>query len=111
MPNYKEQTVTGQTWIRSYRATCSNGHARKTVWFDEEHVVVGSNGERITAREMGHGCGMDLTADNATTAFPLLDADGNPTGQTTTYSAAYLMLMSLYYHVAQARDQAEAANV
>ena len=110
MPNYKEQTVTGQTWIRAFRATCNNEHSRKSVWFDEERVVLGSDGERITATEMGAGCGMELTADNAGTPFDLLDADGNPTGHSATYADAYLLLMSLYYHVAALRDQSEAGG-
>lgn len=110
MPNYREQTVTGQTWVRAYRATCNNAHDRKAIWFDEERVVIGPNGERITATSMGSGCGMELTPDNAGTVFALLDADGNATGQSATYSAVYQIMMSLYYHVATLRDLEEQAN-
>lgn len=110
MPNYREQTVTEQTWVRAYRATCNNAHDRKAIWFDEERVIVGPDGERITATAMGMGCGMELTADNASTLFNLLDTDGNPTGETATYSAVYQIMMSLYYHVATLRDAEEQAN-
>ncbi len=104
MPNYNEQAVSGTTWLRANRVTCNNGHEHKNIWFDEERVIVGPDGERITATTIGMGCGATLSADNASTAFPLLDADGNPTGQTSTYSDVYLILMSLYYHVANQRD-------
>lgn len=109
MPDYKEQAIAGKTWIRSYRATCSNDHTRKSIWFDEERVVLGPDGERITATSIGMGCGMELTADNAETAFALLDADGNPTGQSASYADVYQIMMSLYYHVAGARDTAQEA--
>ena len=110
MPNYKEQAVSGTTWLRANRVTCNNGHEHKNIWFDEERVIVGPDGERITATAMGMGCGMELTADNAGTAFALLDADGNATGQSASYADVYQIMMSLYYHVAAARDTLEQSN-
>lgn len=108
MPNYKEQAVSGTAWLRAYRLTCNNGHDQKTVWFDEERVILAPDGERITATTIGMGCGATLDAATAATPFALLDDSGSPTGQTATYADAYRLLMSLYYHVATLRDQSEA---
>lgn len=104
MPNYREQTGVGTSWVRAYRATCSNNTTHRAVWFDEEIVFVGPDGVRTTTTAMGMGCGLELTAQNSDTNFPLLDESGDPTGQSVTYRDAYILLMSLYYSVATARD-------
>ena len=106
MPNYRETTGMGTSWTRSYRVTCNNAEDRRSVWFDEERVMVGPDGTRMSATSMGMGCGKDLTAENSATVFPRLDADGTPTGESLTYQDVYLILMSLYYHVATERDAA-----
>ena len=110
MPNYKEQAVSGTTWLRAYRVTCNNGQDRKTIWYDEERVIAGPDGERITATAIGMGCGATLDSENAATPFDMLDDSGSPTGQEATYADAYRLLMSLYYHVATKRDIEDQSN-
>lgn len=110
MPNYREQSLTGSTWLRAYRVTCNNGHDRRSIWYDEERVIIGPEQQRITATSFGMGCGTELTSENAAAEFPMLDANGNPTGQHMTYADVYLVHLSLYYHIAKLRDDAEAAG-
>ena len=111
MPNYKEQEITGTSWTRSYRATCDNSGDRKSVWFDEEVVVRDPEGNKLVGRKMGMGCGLELTPENASTLFNLLDINGDITGNSLTYQQAYLVLMSLYYHAVNLRDQQAESNV
>lgn len=110
MPNYKEQTIAGTSWTRSYRATCNNYPDNQSIWFDEEKVILSPDGTKFTSTEMGMGFGVTLNKDNSLNEFPILDINGDPTGKVATYQDVYLTLMSVYYHTAQIRD-AEAANV
>lgn len=103
MPNYKESTIPCTSYVRAHHAVAVNPlQGPKFIQFREETVIVLPDGTSSTTP--AGDCAKFLTAENATESFPLLDADGNPTGQTSTYSDVYLVLMSLYYHVANQRD-------
>lgn len=106
MPNYKEQTGLGTSWVRASRVIADNTDGKRMMRFDEETVFLSPDGARHVAPS--GGVTAYLTTENHDTVFPLLDNDGNPTGQTSTYADVYLLLMSLYYHVATLRDDAEA---
>lgn len=102
MPNYKETPITGTSYMRASRVVCDNNENNRSVQFLEESVMIMSSGEKLAVP--AGGVTQHLTADNCDTAFPLLDADGTPTGGTATFTDVYLLLMSLYYHVATQRD-------
>lgn len=102
MPNYKEQTGVGTSWVRASRLVADNTEGSRLIRFDEETVFVSPDGNRFVAT--AGGVTEYLTDTNGSTSFPLLDIDGNPTGGTATYTDVYQMLMSLYYAVASKRD-------
>lgn len=104
MPNYKEKEIAGTSWTRSYRATCNNYSDNKSIWFDEEKVILSPDGTKFTSTEIGMGFGVDLNIDNSNTEFQILDINGDPTEKVLTYQDIYLILMSLYYHTAHLRD-------
>lgn len=102
MPNYKQTSVTGTSYVRASRVIAENNENGRYVQFIEESVVELADGTKMTVP--AGGCTKFLTTENGGTEFPLLDASGEPTGATATYSDVYLLLMSLYYHVATLRD-------
>lgn len=104
MPNYKETSVTGTSYVRAARVVCDNRESWRSIQFVEESVISMPDGTKITVP--AGACTEFLTAENGGTEFPLLDANGEPTGETRTYSDVYLTMMSLYYYVAQQRDAA-----
>lgn len=110
MPNYKEITGIGTSWMRARNCFCDNTEGRKSIHFDEEVVFIASDGYKLSAPTM-LGCTQYLTADNTGEEFQILDMNGNPTGTTAKFQDMYIYLMSLYYHVANKRDLEAASNV
>lgn len=107
MPNYKETTVNGTAYVRAKELVVRNElNGLRGIGFVEEQVV--TVGNEPVARPY-KGVFKEFTPGNATTSFPMLDADGNPTGATATFMDVYLLLSSLYYYVAQERDLNEQA--
>lgn len=107
MTHYKEQNVTGSAYIRAREVAIDNPlDGPKYVRFVEERVVNLGGDDRVTSRVPGIvGLVETFTQENAATAFPLMDQNGDPTGGMATYSEVYLALSSLYYHLARQRDQ------
>jgi hypothetical protein len=106
--NYKEQPISGRKWRRSHRVEINNplGSTNKTITFHElEHVEL-ADGE-VTGRMIGAITEpfLDPTAE-----FQIVNPmDDSPIeGFTSTYMDVYVLLHSLYLHLAKRRDQAEA---
>lgn len=110
MPNYKQSTLPCSSYMRANSVAALNPlGGLRLIQFHEETVLTLPDG--TTSTSPAGECSKILTAENAATPFPLRDPQtGDPTGTTMTYADVYQALMSLYYHVAEARD-AEAAGV
>jgi len=104
MANYKEQNISGSAYIRAREVHIANPlDGQRTIVFDEERIM-NLDGESVITPCRLERPRTDFTQDNAMTTFNLLDQNGVPTGTTATYMEVYLMLQSLYYHLAQQRD-------
>jgi hypothetical protein len=102
---YKEKSVTGQSWTRSFQVIIENKlNETPYIRFDEEEVfVVGDNtitqfkGDRVVA---------PFSQENSTIEFPLMNPITNEViaGQTAKYEDIFVLLYSLYHHLAEKRD-------
>lgn len=103
--DYKEATVTGQSWQRCSQIVIENPHKGvPVVRFDEERVLALQTGADVR-KPAGT---LALTFDPAKT-IPLCDpATGELTGESATYEAAYVLLYSAYLAAATERDGAPA---
>lgn len=107
MPDYREQSLTGEKWTRSYRVHIENPWGGlATVTFFEEDIVELSNGSRVNS-PLGQ-IAMEFTDPNA--VVQLIDpATGlEIPGATMTHGQLYLGMSSLYLQAAAARDNAPA---
>jgi hypothetical protein len=108
MANYKETTVSGESYIRCNEIFIFNGLQNKHITFREQELLTLGD-KQIT--EWAGEVGESFSPENASTAFPLLDPEtGEPLvdGATMTYEGVYVALYSLYLHLAKARDELEA---
>ena len=105
MTNYKETTISGTSYVRAREVTVHNAlGGYKGIMYAEEHVSV--FGDKIMSENVG-SIHQPFTAENAGTAFPLLNPETNEEiGVTATYQDVYTLLFSLYYHLAAIRDAA-----
>lgn len=105
MQNYKETAVSGTSYIRAREVTITNTlGGYKGIMFCEEEVSV--FGEKIMRENVG-AIHQEFTPENASTEFQLLNPVTNePIGATATYQDVYILLFSLYYHMAAQRDAA-----
>ena len=103
--NYKQTTVSGTSYVRAREVTITNlldGY--KGIMYSEEEVSV--LGSKVMRENIG-AIHQEFTAENAATEFPLLDPITNePIGSTATFQDVYVLLFSLYYHMAAQRDAA-----
>jgi len=103
MPNYKEQTITGESWQRCQQVVVENHRgAAPSVRFDEERVVALAGGE-----ESRKPLGSLVMSYDPNAAIELRDPEtGDLTGQTVTQGEVYQILYSAYMNAALARDAA-----
>jgi len=102
MANYKETNISGTSYIRAKEVVIRNElDGTKGAAFIEEQII---NFDGATVKQPYEGIFEPFTPENQDTAFPMLDANGNETGETKTYSDVYEILSSLYYFVATKRD-------
>ena len=103
--NYKETSVSGTSYVRAREVTITNlldGY--KGIMYSEEEVSV--LGSKIMRENVG-AIHQEFTAENASTEFTLLNPITNESiGATATFQDVYVMLFSLYYHMAALRDAA-----
>lgn len=112
MALYKETTTTEsistKTYQRSYKATVYNPlNKTPSIRYDEETVteVTEDGATEITSDGISQFLEEQLTTDNASTSFNLLNPlDGSSLGTTSTYADVQVLLYSLYFHLATERD-------
>ena len=105
MANYKESTIAGTSYVRAKEMRIINElNGTKGVVVVEEVALNLPDG--TVMKDYGGGIFEPFTAENATKTIAMLDANGDPTGATATYMDVYLILQSLYYHLAAQRDAA-----
>jgi hypothetical protein len=106
MANYREQTVSetieGQKWTRAYNVNVSNRLDEiPSITFAEEEVTQLSNG----TKSFGSNSSISESFANPNTEFELLNPiTGLPVGIYSKYSDVYVMLYSMYMHLATIRD-------
>lgn len=105
MPNYQEQPITGATWRRSHFVSIENPLVgEKAVTFHEQTARQTSDGQ-LSFADAGQ---LRRIFDNPATEFDLRSpVDDSKLGGTATYQDVYVILHSLYLHLASQRDGIE----
>lgn len=104
--NYRQTSVTGESWVRATRIVIEN--PRKGVpaaTFIEEQVV--NVGDDEVARPVGNVSEPFIVSGeeaNLMESFDLLHPETGEVVGSATYLDIHVMLHSLYYHVAAKRD-------
>lgn len=101
--SYKETSLTGTQWTRASGATIQNPvSGEKAITFVEETVKALSDGTFVNTMEGT----LRETLANPGEVFELVSpADDTPLGKRATYMDVYVMLHSLYLHIAGKRDK------
>jgi hypothetical protein len=101
---YKESQVTGQAWQRCNQIVIDNRRSSvPSVRFDEETVIA------LPGQEVRTPAGQIVLALDPAREIALRNPEtGEPTGEVTTYGAAYALLYSAYLDAALERDAAAA---
>lgn len=108
MAEYRESPITGRKRMRSYRVTAHNpANGARAIEFAEEWLTELDDGRYIN--EPAGSIRRDFT--DPTAQFALLNPEtGEPVGLSATYLQVYVMLHSLYMHLAAQRDAEQAAE-
>lgn len=109
MANYKHKEITGSQHKRANRVVIDNPYMGPVViTFDEEEVITIDN-QNIT-RSTG-SLRKIFTEDKGKTKFKLASpVDNSPLEQEATYQDVYILVHSLYLHLAEERDSEEVAR-
>lgn len=104
--NYKQTAVVGESWVRAHRVVIDNTYDKTPIIdFAEEEVTALASGT-VVKRELDHLVQM-LPGEAMQTTFAVLDPlTSEATGEVATFMDVYVLLHSLYYHFANARDEA-----
>lgn len=109
MADYRQSTVSGHAWTRAYSVTLLNPiNEASTAIFSEEDVVALGDGKHI--KQPAGACSDEFTAANAGESFDLVHPVTGQVVGTATYQDVYVLMASLYMHVALKRDAAEVAR-
>lgn len=106
MPKYNETTVIGESWKRSFQILIENRYNQTPrIRFSEEEIFVTSDG-RLAGSYNGEGIEAAFTTENALTQFQLKNPETEEyINQYATYRDLYVLIHSLYFHLAKLRDQ------
>jgi len=104
---YKESTLTGDSWVRAHQIICGNPlDDVPSIAFLEEEVFNLSTGDVIRKNSTAPQMNERFTEDNAGHEFFLVNpVTGEPTTATATYQDLYVILYSIYLHLAEVRDR------
>jgi hypothetical protein len=103
MSKYKESDVLGSRYIRANQIQIQNELEKQSITFSEQEIINIGDGE-VLKRNVGSLSAVFTPEPE----FPLLNPEtGEPTGQTMSYGAVYVVLHSLYIHLATERDTNE----
>lgn len=106
--NYKETTVTGSSWVRANSVTVHNPlGGTGAIRFNEERVIVL---EDKTISEPVGSVQDRLTEDKRSKVFDLKHPETLEVVGQATYEQVYLLLHSLYLHLAAERDYSQSAE-
>lgn len=108
MPKYNETSVAGESWIRSNKVLCSNEYEQPpTIYYQEEELFNFSDGKVVKSPYNPiTPVSETFTTDKANTSFAVIDPLTElPTGTTATYQDLYVLIHSLYFHLAKQRDK------
>lgn len=102
MADYKQTSIAGDSWVRSNRVVVENGRGgTPAITFAEERIINTASGE--FAQNIG-SVSEPFTNDNAIESFNLLNPETGAVIGSATYQEVYVMLHSLYMHIATKRD-------
>ena len=106
MPKYNETSVVGESWKRAFQILIENRYGQiPKVRFSEEEIFVAADG-RLAGTYYGEGIEERFTAENALTQFQLRNPETEEyIDQYATYRDLYVLLHSLYFHLARIRDR------
>jgi hypothetical protein len=110
MPKYNETSVTGESWIRSNKIICTNDYGQPPrIYYQEEELFNFSDGKIVKSLYTTFNPVTEtFISDNANTTFELINPETElPTGNTATYQDLYVLIHSLYFHLAEKRDLAD----
>lgn len=100
MPNYKEEVITGSVWQRANLVQIHNTlNAVPSIVFYEEEVVSVPSGP--VTRNVGQ---ITESFSDPTIEFNLVHPETGIVLGTASYQQIYLLLHSLYMHLAHIRD-------
>ena len=104
---YNEKDVTGISYQRAKQIVVDNEYSgKRSIHFAEEIVkVLDEDGTEPTVVSQALGAlSEELTEDNQNEEFNLIHPETGAVIGTSTYIEVYVMLHSLYYHMAAKRD-------
>lgn len=105
MSKYKEESKTIYTRAESIiiNNCLPSGGLNPSLRFNEEYAIVNADGTIVSLGPTGTYVMEELTSENLTEQFNLLDAADNITG-TATFADVQIMLRSLYKYASVKRD-------
>ena len=111
MSKYKEESKIVYTRAESIiiNNCLPSGGLNPSLRFNEEYAIVNSDGTIVSLGPTGTYVMEELTSENTTEEFNLLDADDNITGA-ATFADVQIMLRSLYKYASVKRDNAPAVE-
>lgn len=111
MPKYNETSIVGESWKRAFQILIENKYNQTPkIRFSEEEIFVAADG-RLAGTYYGEGIEEYFTADNANTRFQLRNPETEEyIEQYATYRDLYVLIHSLYFHLAEKRDNLRGAQ-
>ncbi len=103
MAEYKETPITGRRRMRSYRVIANNpANGARSIQFDEEYLTELDDGRHINEPAGS----LRRPFDNPSGKFDLVHPDTGAVIGSASYLDVYVILHSLYMHLAVERDNA-----
>lgn len=102
MPNYQERAITGTEYRRASGIEFDNPIVGDRILRVREEIVRTIDGE--DARTFSEYLSMNLSVLPGSTTFDVLNPSDNSVVGTVTLTQLYRILYSLYWHLAQERD-------
>ena len=105
MPKYNESTVAGESWKRAFQILIENFYGGvPKIRFSEEEIFVTTDGRKAGSFN-GEGIEEYFTNENSLTQFQLRNPETEEyIDQYATYRDLYVLIHSLYFHLANIRD-------
>jgi len=108
MPRYKVGDITGETWRRAYQIICNNPYnGVPSIHYKEESMISLNDNRVISDKVVDKGIDQIFTPDMGSQQFQLVNPvdDSLIPEQFADYQTLFILLYSLYFHLAKKRDQ------